>query len=82
MSKVQFLIQQRAYSLKDVASSCGRSYATLWRAAVRGDLRVLRGFGRMMVSEAELSRFLSQTKTHNPKPRKCKSSTDGLELPS
>ena len=82
MNKTNFLSVQRAFSLKEAAPQCGASYSTLWRAACRGDLKVLAGMGRMMVSEAELNRFLGHTKTHTPKPRKRKPSTGGLELPS
>jgi len=81
MDKVEFQPVERAFSLKEAAPQCGASYSTLWRAACRGDLKVLAGMGRMMVSALELNRFLSQTKTP-PKPRKRKALTDGLELPS
>jgi rRNA maturation protein Nop10 len=58
-----------AYSLKEAAKKCGVSYNALWRAACRGDIKVLKGFGRIMVSAAELKRFLSQTETYNGKRR-------------
>ena len=76
------MLTQRAFTLAEAAPQCGASYSTLWRAASRGDLKILADMGRMMISEAELNRFLSQTKTHTPKPRRRKPSTDGLELPS
>ena len=75
------LLQRRAY-LGEAAAFCGVSYHTPYRAACREDLKVLAGMGRMMVSEAELNRFLNQTKMRTPKPRKRRPSTDGLELPS
>jgi hypothetical protein len=58
-----------AYSLKQAAKKCGVSYSALWRAACRGDIKVLKGFGRLMVSAAELKRFLSQTETYNGRRR-------------
>jgi len=59
-----------AYTLAEAAPMCGVSYVTLYRAACRGDLRVLSGFGRMMVSAAELERFLGKSKEYQPRARK------------
>ena len=41
---------RRAFSLREIAEKCGVSYSVIWRAAARGDLKVLKGFGRTMVS--------------------------------
>ena len=59
----------QAFSLHEAAKKCGVSYSALWRAACQGKIKVLKGFGRMMVSAAELKRFLSQTATYNGKRR-------------
>ncbi len=49
---------------------CGVSYLTLYRAACRGDLKIIKGFGRMMVSESELSRFVASMTEYLPRKRK------------
>jgi len=60
---------RRAFSLGGIAGKCGVSYSAIWRAACQGKIKVLKGFGRMMVSAAELNRFLSQTEIYNGKRR-------------
>lgn len=55
-----------AWTLKDAAARCGVSYWTLYRAACRGDLHVIKGFGRMMVTESELNRFLGVAVEYTP----------------
>jgi Helix-turn-helix domain len=67
------ITQKLAWTLRDAAERCGVSYWSLYRAACRGDLKVIKGFGRMMVSEAELSRFLSNATEYLPRRRKPKS---------
>jgi predicted site-specific integrase-resolvase len=61
---------RKAFSITEAAAACGVSYHTLWRAICRGDLRPLKGFGRLMISESELNRFLSKTMEHTPRRRK------------
>jgi len=61
---------RRAFTIAEAAAFCGVSYHTLYRAACRGDLRVLTGFGRMMVSDKELDRFLGKTEEYRPIRRK------------
>jgi hypothetical protein len=63
-------VARRAFNLREAAALCGRSYHTLYRAACRGDLRVLAGFGRMMVSDFELNRFLNSSIEYTPIRRK------------
>jgi hypothetical protein len=58
--------QRRAYSLAEAAAICGRHYQSLYRAACRGDLKVLTGFGRMMISDQELNRFLGRSEIYRP----------------
>jgi hypothetical protein len=60
---------RRAYSLREVAEKCGVSYSVLWRAAARGDIKVLKGFGRIMISGEELKRFLSKSEVYKGKGR-------------
>jgi predicted site-specific integrase-resolvase len=58
---------RRAYSLAEAADMCGVSYHTIYRAVCRGHLKVLTGFGRLMVSDQELNRFLSKAEEYHGK---------------
>jgi helix-turn-helix protein len=60
-------VQRRAFTLDAAAAICGVSYHTLYRAICRGHLRALTGFGRMMVSDRELDRFLGKTSEYKPR---------------
>jgi len=62
--------QKLCWSLKEAGERCGVSYITLYRAACRGDLKIIKGFGRMMVSESELSRFVANMTEYLPRKRK------------
>jgi hypothetical protein len=62
--------QKLCWSLKEAGERCGVSYLTLYRAACRGDLRIIKGFGRMMVSESELSRFAANVTEYLPRKRR------------
>jgi hypothetical protein len=64
--KVMQSNQRLAWTLKDAAARCGVSYWTLYRAACRGDLHVIKGFKRMMVAETELNRFLGMGGEYAP----------------
>jgi hypothetical protein len=74
--------QRRVYTLRQAANELGVTYVSLWRAAARGDLKVLKGFPRLAVSTAELERFLSSNTEYCPKRRKareCRASVGALE---
>ena len=58
------------WSLKEAAERCGVSYHTLYRAACRGDLKIIKGFGRIMVPESELPRFVGNVTEYLPTKRK------------
>ncbi len=58
---------RKAFSLKEAADLCGVSYHTLYRAVCRGDLKVLSGFGRSMISDSELNRFLGKSEIYRRK---------------
>lgn len=62
--------QRRVYTLKQAADELGVSYISLWRAAARGNLKVLRGFPRLAVSAAELERFLTSNAEYSPRRTK------------
>jgi hypothetical protein len=62
--------QWRVYTLRQAADELGMTYVSLWRAAARGDLKVLKGFPRLAVSATELERFYSSDIEYSPKRRK------------
>jgi predicted site-specific integrase-resolvase len=62
--------QRLCWSLKEAAERCGVSYHTMYRAVCRGDLKIIKGFGRMMVSESELPRFVANATEYLPMRRK------------
>jgi len=72
--------QRRAFTLDEAAAICGVSYHTLYRAICRGDVRVLTGFGRMMISDKELDRFLGKTAEYKPRKRRNKRPPERLAL--
>ncbi len=69
-SQPGWMNQWLCWSLKEAAERCGVSYHTLYRAACRGDLKIIKGFGRMMVSESELPRFVANVTEYLPRKRK------------
>ncbi len=56
------------FTLQEAAAAIGRPYIALYRAVVRGDLKVLKGFGRLCITTDELNRFLTEQTVHVPKP--------------
>jgi len=48
-----------AYKLNEVAQILGVSHSTVRRAIARGDIRPLRAFRHILVSTAELERFVA-----------------------
>jgi hypothetical protein len=62
--------KRRVYTLKQAAYEMGVTYVSLWRAAARGDLKVLKGFPRLAISAAELERFLSSNTEYSPRRRR------------
>jgi hypothetical protein len=74
--------QRRVYTLRQAADELGVTYVSLWRAATRGDLKVLKGFPRLAVSTAELERFLSSNTEYCPRRRQarvCRANVGALE---
>jgi excisionase family DNA binding protein len=56
-------VTRKAFTVAEVASQCGVARDSIYRAIYRGQLKRLAGFGRFMISESELQRFLSVTKS-------------------
>jgi excisionase family DNA binding protein len=53
---------RRAFTIQEVAQQLGCAVDSIYRAIYRGQLRPLAGFGRKMISDKELERFLSEVK--------------------
>jgi excisionase family DNA binding protein len=47
------------YSMHEVASALGVSYATVWRLVQRGQLRRVKGLRHVYVAKSELDRFIA-----------------------
>jgi len=62
--------KRKVYTLRQAADELGVTYVSLWRAAARGDLKVLKGFPRLAISAAELERFLSSNTEYSPRRRR------------
>jgi excisionase family DNA binding protein len=57
--KNQTLTPRKAYTLKEVASTLGIHYSSVWRLVARGKLRTIGGMKRnRLIPESELNRFL------------------------
>jgi hypothetical protein len=50
--------------------NAAESVITPFIGQCRGDLKIIKGFGRMMVSESELSRLVANVKEYLPRKRK------------
>jgi hypothetical protein len=63
---------QAVYTLEQAAKEAGEkcSYWKIYRAVCNHDLKVLKGFGRLCISHAELHRFLNESQDHVPRPSK------------
>jgi hypothetical protein len=73
-------VARRAFTLKEAAAMVGRSYHTLYRSALRGDIRVISGLGTMMISDQELERFLGKSEEYRPtKRRKSEATVEAAE---
>jgi Helix-turn-helix domain len=72
-------VQKRAFTLEEAAAICGVSYHTLYRAVCRGNLQIVTGFGRMMISDKELERFLGESAEYKPRRRRNKRPLECME---
>lgn len=61
------LAERRAYTIEEVAQLMGCNKVTVYRKLYRGELKVLKGFGRLMVPAGELDRYLNQTVEYTPR---------------
>jgi excisionase family DNA binding protein len=60
----------RAYSIAQAAKILGVHKVSVYRRIYEGKLKVLSGFGRLMISERELEKFLNKVEVHTPNKRR------------
>ena len=61
---------RRAYTIPEVAKMTGVGRVTVYRAIYAGNLKVIKGFGRLMIAADELDRFLGKSVVHRPGPQR------------
>ena len=54
--------ERRAFTVQEVAQKLGVHSASVYRAVYEGKLKPLAAFGRKLISDRELERFLAETK--------------------
>ena len=60
----------RAYTIAQAAKMLGVHKVSVYRRIYEGKLKVLSGFGRLMISEGELEKFLNKVEIHTPRKRR------------
>jgi excisionase family DNA binding protein len=66
------LANRRSYTVAEAASILGVHKVSIYRRLYSGQIKVLSGFGRLMIPESELSKFLGRVETYTPRRRKRK----------
>jgi helix-turn-helix protein len=69
-SRPGWMNQRLCWSLREAAERYSVSYQTMYRAVCRGDLKIIKGFGRIMVSDSELRRFIANVAEYSLRKRK------------
>ena len=60
------LANRRAYTIAQAAELLGVHKVSIYRRLYSGDIKVLKGFGQLMVPATELDRFLNDVTEHQP----------------
>jgi excisionase family DNA binding protein len=63
------LANRRAYTIAEAAELLGVHKVSVYRRIYSGEIKVLAGFGRLMIPEAELQKFLEDVKVYVPRRR-------------
>jgi excisionase family DNA binding protein len=61
------LAKRRAYTIAEAAALLGVHKVSVYRRIYSGEIKVLSGFGRLMIPETELERFLGNVKVYVPR---------------
>jgi excisionase family DNA binding protein len=64
------LANRRAYTIAEAAELLGVHKVSVYRRIYSGEIKVLSGFGRLMIPETELEKFLGQVKVYVPRRRR------------
>jgi excisionase family DNA binding protein len=64
------LANRRAYTISEAAELLGVHKVSVYRRIYSGEIKVLSGFGRLMIPEAELQKFLGDVKVYVPRRRR------------
>ena len=64
------LANRRAYTIAEAAELLGVHKVSIYRRIYSGDIKVLSGFGRLMISDTELDRFLGKVEVYVPRGRR------------
>jgi excisionase family DNA binding protein len=61
------LANRRAYTIAEAASLLGCHKVSIYRRIYSGEIKVLAGFGRLMIPATELEKFLGNVKVYVPR---------------
>jgi excisionase family DNA binding protein len=61
------LANQRAYTIAQAAELLGVHKVSVYRRLYSGELKVLKGFGQLMIPATELDRFLNDVTEYTPR---------------
>jgi excisionase family DNA binding protein len=64
------LANRRAYTIAEAAELLGVHKVSVYRRIYEGKIKILSGFGRLMIPEVELEKFLGKVETYTPHKRK------------
>jgi excisionase family DNA binding protein len=64
------LAERRAYTISEAAELLGVHKVSVYRRIYSGEIKVLSGFGRLMIPETELQKFLGDVKVYVPRRRR------------
>jgi excisionase family DNA binding protein len=64
------LAVRRAYTIAEAAQLLGCHKVSVYRRIYAGEIKILKGFGRLIISEAELNRFLGDDEVYTPRHRR------------
>jgi excisionase family DNA binding protein len=64
------LANRRAFTIVQAAELLGVHKVSVYRRIYSGQIKVLSGFGRLMIPDSELDRFLGKVEVYTPRKRK------------
>lgn len=61
------LAERRAYTITEAAALLGVHRVSVYRRLYSGEIKVLKGFGQLMIPASELDRFLNDVTEYTPR---------------